>query len=132
MVKRRTASAAVPPRPGVARRCCACWCPIWVFENRSEHGSDRRLAPRELSLRYNFLILCVLFAVPPLCIYGVRPDLRRPMAVTALFSLPFGLTESWFYPEYWQPEFLFDLADHIGFGVEDLLFVAALGAFTAT
>lgn len=83
-------------------------------------------------MRYNFLILCALFAVPPLCIYGLRPDLRRPMAVTALFSLPFGLTESWFYPEYWQPKFLFDLADRIGFGIEDLLFVAALGAFTAT
>ncbi len=83
-------------------------------------------------MRYNFLILCVLFALPPLCIYGLRPDLRRPMAVTALFSLPFGLTESLFYPEYWRPHFLFDLADHIGFGIEDLLFVAALGAFTAT
>lgn len=83
-------------------------------------------------MRYNFLILCVLFAVPPLCIYGLRPDLRRPMAVTVLFALPFGLTESWFYPEYWQPRFLFNLADHVGFGIEDFLFVAALGAFTAT
>ena len=83
-------------------------------------------------MRYNFLILCVLFAVPPLCIYVLRPDLRRPMAVTALFALPFGLTESWFYPEYWQPRFLFDLADRVGFGIEDFLFVAALGSFTAT
>lgn len=83
-------------------------------------------------MRYNFLILCVLFALPPLCVYLVRPDLRRPMAVTALFALPFAVTESWFYPEYWQPRFLFDLADHIGFGIEDFLFVAALGAFTAS
>jgi hypothetical protein len=83
-------------------------------------------------LRYNFLILCVLFALPPLFIYGLRADLRRPMAVTALFALPFGLTESWFYPEYWRPRFLFDLADRIGFGIEDLLFVAVLGAFTTT
>ncbi|HEY6558410.1 MAG TPA: lycopene cyclase domain-containing protein [Polyangiaceae bacterium] len=83
-------------------------------------------------MRYNFLILCVLFAMPPLFIYGLRADLRRPMAVTALFALPFGLTEAWFYPEYWRPHFLFDLADRIGFGIEDLLFVAALGAFTAT
>ncbi|HMJ10703.1 MAG TPA: hypothetical protein VK524_04810, partial [Polyangiaceae bacterium] len=54
------------------------------------------------------------------------------MGVTALFALPFALTESWFYPEYWRPHFLFDLADHLGFGVEDFLFVSALGAFTAT
>lgn len=91
-----------------------------------------RRPPDESPLRYNFLILCVLFAVPPLFIYGRRADLRRPMAVTALFALPFGLTESWFYPDYWQPRFLFDLADRVGFGIEDLLFVAALGAFTAT
>jgi hypothetical protein len=53
------------------------------------------------------------------------------MHLTALLSLPFALTESWFYPEYWRPYFLFDLAERIGFGIEDFLFVAALGAFTA-
>ena len=37
-----------------------------------------------------------------------------------------------FYPDYWEPTFLFDLADHIGFGIEDILFVAGLAAFTST
>jgi hypothetical protein len=83
-------------------------------------------------VRYNFLILCALFAAPVLLMAALRRDLHVAMRVTALFALPFALTESWFYPEYWRPHFLFDLADHIGFGIEDFLFVAALGAFTSS
>jgi len=58
----------------------------------------------------------------------LRKDLRMHMARMALLSLPFALTESLFYPAYWEPPFLFDLARKIGFGIEDFLFVAALGA----
>jgi hypothetical protein len=81
-------------------------------------------------MRYNFLILCGLFALPALAIAIARKDLRWPMLVMAFLSLPFALTERWFYPEYWRPRFLFDLADRVGFGIEDFLFVAALASFT--
>ena len=54
------------------------------------------------------------------------------IGVMALVSIPFGFTESLFYPDYWEPVFLWDLADKIGFGLEDILFVAGLGALTST
>jgi hypothetical protein len=50
----------------------------------------------------------------------------------ALCSVPFAFTERFFYPSYWEPVFLFDLVKTLGFGVEDLLFVTGLSAFTST
>ena len=82
--------------------------------------------------RYDFLLLALLFCLPPLLIAAARPDLRPLMRRAALLALPFALTERFFYPEYWSPTFLFDLIDQLGFGLEDLLFVAAFGAFAAT
>jgi hypothetical protein len=81
---------------------------------------------------YDFLLLALLFCLPPLLIAAVRPDLRPLMRTAALLALPFALTERFFYPAYWSPTFLFDLIQTLGFGLEDLLFVAAFGAFAAT
>ncbi len=81
---------------------------------------------------YNFLILCALFAVPAAGIFVLRADLRRILKFTVPASLPFAATEFLFYPSYWRPKFLFDLADRIGFGIEDVLFVTSLGALTST
>ena len=82
--------------------------------------------------RYDFLLLALLFCLPPLLIAAARPDLRPLMGTAALLALPFALTERFFYPAYWSPTFLFDLIQTLGFGLEDLLFVAAFGAFAAT
>jgi hypothetical protein len=81
---------------------------------------------------YDFLVLALLFLVPGALVWWVRPDLRWLMARAVLLSLPFAATEWLFYPEYWTPRFLFGLADRIGFGIEDVLFVAGLGAFSST
>jgi hypothetical protein len=81
---------------------------------------------------YNFLILCALFALPAACVFALRPDLRKILALTIPASIPFAATEFLFYPSYWRPKFLFDLADRIGFGIEDVLFVTSLGALTST
>jgi hypothetical protein len=83
-------------------------------------------------LRYEFLVLSILFLAPGALVFARRPDLRPLMRWAALASLPFALTERWFYPEYWSPRFLFDLIDVLGFGIEDVIFVVALGAFTTT
>ncbi len=83
-------------------------------------------------MTYNFLVLALLFLLPGLVIAGWRSDLRRVMGLMALASIPFAFTEFLFYPSYWEPRFLFDLADRIGFGIEDLIFVMGLGAFTST
>ncbi|MGH8009377.1 MAG: lycopene cyclase domain-containing protein [Candidatus Binatia bacterium] len=81
---------------------------------------------------YNFLILSLLFLLPGAIVFAARADLRRVIGIMALCSIPFAFTESLFYPSYWEPKFLFDLADRIGFGIEDVLFVVGLSAFTST
>lgn len=83
-------------------------------------------------MRHEFLLLSLLFLVPGACFWLVRPDLRPLMARAVGISLPFATTEWLFYPEYWRPHFLFGLADRIGFGIEDVLFVSGLGAFAST
>ena len=83
-------------------------------------------------MTYNFLILSLFFLFPGAVIYLLRKDLRHVIHVMALFSIPFAFTERFFYPSYWEPVFLFDLADKVGFGIEDLIFVVGLSAFTST
>ncbi|WP_437834142.1 lycopene cyclase domain-containing protein [Sorangium sp. So ce1153] len=83
-------------------------------------------------MKHEFLLLSLLFLLPAGVIWHVRPDLRALMKRMALASTPFAATERLFYPEYWTPKFLFDLADRIGFGVEDVLFLAGLSAFAST
>jgi hypothetical protein len=79
-------------------------------------------------LKYNFLILSLLFWIPGVGAYFARPDLRRAMKRSVMCSLPFAFSEFLFYPEYWTPTFLFDLGVRLGFGIEDFVFVSALAA----
>ncbi|HEU4405813.1 MAG TPA: lycopene cyclase domain-containing protein [Polyangiaceae bacterium] len=81
-------------------------------------------------LAYDFLALALLCLAPGALAWALRPDLRPAMARSALAALPFAPTERLFYPTYWSPRFLFDLVETIGFGVEDLIFLAGLAAFT--
>ena len=83
-------------------------------------------------MTYDFLLLSLLFMLPGAVVFLARPDLRRGMGMCAMASLPFAATERFFYPEYWSPRFLFNFIDHIGFGVEDVLFVVALAAYMTT
>ncbi len=81
---------------------------------------------------YNFFTLALLFALPGLLIWIARSDLHRVIVCVIAFALPFACTEFLFYPTYWEPFFLFDLGRRIGFGIEDIIFVAGLSAFTST
>lgn len=81
---------------------------------------------------HSFLVLSLLLAVPGAIVWLFRPDLRRVIITMALVSIPFAFTERLFYPDYWEPRFLFDLVNVIGFGIEDILFVVGLAAFTST
>jgi hypothetical protein len=83
-------------------------------------------------MKYQFLVLCGLLLIPGTIVFAVRTDLRRVILTMGLCSLPFALTESLFYPTYWEPRFLFDLVNAIGFGIEDFIFVFGLAAFTST
>jgi hypothetical protein len=83
-------------------------------------------------MTYPFLALSLLLLLPGAVIFATRPDLRRAMAHMGLAALPFAFTEFLFYPSYWEPRFLFDLVRYIGFGIEDIIFVVGLAAFTTT
>ena len=83
-------------------------------------------------MQYSFLLLSGLLLVPGLIILLLRRDLRGVAAAMAVCSLPFALTESFFYPTYWEPDFLFDLVSVIGFGIEDIIFVVGLAILTST
>ena len=78
------------------------------------------------------MILALLFLIPGAVIFVARPDLRSVIGIMCLCSVPFGFTEFLFYPTYWEPELLFDLVTVIGFGIEDIIWVTGLGAFTST
>jgi hypothetical protein len=83
-------------------------------------------------LKYDFLILSLLFMIPGFVIYIMRRDLRKVIITMTLIAIPFAFTETFFYPVYWNPKFIFDLGDKIGFGIEDFMFVMGLAAFTST
>jgi len=83
-------------------------------------------------LKYDFLVLSLIFLIPGAIIFTLRKDLRTTIKKMSLISLPFALAEKLFYPSYWDPNFLLDLGNRIGFGLEDFIFVVSLASFTST
>ena len=69
------------------------------------------------------LIILALWAV----IFAYKKDSRKKMLKMSLITMPFGLTEPLFVPEYWFPPSLFDLAEKTGFDIESLIFSFAIG-----
>ena len=49
----------------------------------------------------------------------------------SIFMAPFGLTEPFFVPEYWNPPSLFELAQRTGFDIESIIFSFAIGGIGA-
>lgn len=76
---------------------------------------------------YVWLIWASAFLVPWAILFALFPSQRRAMGWTSLFTMPFGLTEPLFVPEYWNPPSLFDLAQRTGFDIESLIFCFAIG-----
>lgn len=72
------------------------------------------------------ILACALFGMW-LLLYIAFPWLRREMIWVSLFTMPLGLTEPLFVPEYWSPPSLFNLAAHTGFDIESLIFSFSLG-----
>ncbi|MEK6840647.1 MAG: lycopene cyclase domain-containing protein [Nanoarchaeota archaeon] len=62
-----------------------------------------------------------------LVLFLFRKGLRKEMFFVSLFTMPFGLTEPLFVPEYWNPPSLFNLAAITGFDIESLIFTFAIG-----
>jgi hypothetical protein len=83
------------------------------------------------SEQYLWLTWSGAFLVPWIALYAAFPAQRRVMRWASLFTMPFGLTEPLFVPEYWSPPSLFDLARTTGFDVESLIFCFGIGGVGA-
>lgn len=77
-------------------------------------------------LTFALLFLCIWFVF-----YIFFPKRRKEMFWTSIFTMPFGLTEPLFVPEYWSPPSLFDLAARTGFDIESLIFCFSAGGIGA-
>ncbi len=77
--------------------------------------------------QYIWLLWASAFLIPWVAIYLSFPQHRQSMLRVSLFTMPFGLTEPLFVPEYWSPPSLFDLALRTGFDIESLIFCFAIG-----
>jgi dolichol kinase len=78
-------------------------------------------------MQYTWLIWTLIFLLLWLIIFIFKKPFRKEMLKMSLWTMPFGLTEPLFYPEYWHPPTLFKLAEHTGFDIESLIFSFAIG-----
>ena len=62
-----------------------------------------------------------------LTVFAAKPKVRKRMLQASLLTMPFGLSEPLFVPEYWHPPSLFDLAHRTGFDIESLIFCFGIG-----
>lgn len=69
------------------------------------------------------LLILALWAI----IYGYKKGYRKEMLKMSLITMPFGITEPLFVPEYWMPPSLFNLAENTGFDIESFIFSFAIG-----
>lgn len=81
--------------------------------------------------RYVWMVWACTFLIPWALLYWALPQHRRAMLWAAAFTAPFGLTEPFFVPEYWDPPSLFDLAHRTGFDIESPIFSFGIGGIGA-
>lgn len=80
-----------------------------------------------IPFQYVWLVWASLFLVPWLVLFIAFPIHRKTMLQVSLATMPFGLTEPLFVPQYWNPPTLFDLAQRTGFDLESLIFCFGIG-----
>lgn len=80
-----------------------------------------------MMMQYAWLIWSLAFLAVWLLFFFLRKDLRKEMWWVSLATMPLGLTEPLFVPEYWNPPTLFDLAQKTGFDIESLIFCFSIG-----
>jgi hypothetical protein len=85
-----------------------------------------------MSYQYVWLTWASAFLLPWGALYWFSPQQRAVMWRASLGTMPLGLTEPLFVPEYWNPPTLFDLAARTGFDIESLIFCFAIGGIGAS
>lgn len=84
-----------------------------------------------ISDQYIWFVWSSAFLIPWLILYLMFPVHRKAMWWASIYTMPFGLTEPLFVPEYWLPPSLFDLAINTGFDIESLIFCFGIGGVGA-
>ena len=85
-----------------------------------------------MALVNEWLIFSLILLGIWLTIFILNKKSRREMFYVSLFTMPFGLTEPFFVPEYWSPPSLFNLALRTGFDIESLIFSFAIGGIVVS
>ena len=78
-----------------------------------------------------WLIFSLILLLIWLIVFIFNKKSRKEMFFASIFTMPFGLTEPFFVPEYWNPPSLFNLASLTGFDIESLIFSFAIGGIGA-
>src|SRR3954463_3005981 len=82
------------------------------------------------SYHYAYLTGATLFAIPWLVIYLFRPDLRREMLIMSALNGIYGLTEHFYYGEYWHPILAFKVPG-LNAGLESIYLMVVYGGLAA-
>ena len=82
-------------------------------------------------MQYAYFIGCLIFLVVWLLFFVLRKDLSKEMIFGSLLAMPFGLSESLWVPEYWNPPSLFNLISNYGVGIESFLLFFICGGTAA-
>jgi hypothetical protein len=84
-----------------------------------------------MTYHYVWLVWSSAFLLPWIVLYALFPQHRVSMRWASLLMAPFGLTEPFFVPEYWNPPSLFELAQRTGFDIESIIFSFSIGGIAA-
>ena len=84
-----------------------------------------------MAIMNEWLVFSLILLGIWLIIFLLKKSIRKKMFLVSLFTMPFGLTEPLFVPEYWDPPSLFNLAANTGFDIESLIFSFAIGGIGA-
>jgi len=79
-------------------------------------------------MQRQYLIGALLYSVPWLLIFLIRPDLRRCLLLMSILCMPLGASDAVFIPHYWHPVTLFDWVP----GVESFVFAFNTGGLART
>jgi len=85
-----------------------------------------------MTMQYTYLVWSLLLLVLWLLVYLFSTETRRKMLKMSIGTLPLGLSEPLFYPQYWFPPTLFDLGWRTGLDVESLIFSFSVGGLAST
>jgi len=78
-----------------------------------------------------WLISSLMLFLAWLIIFIFFKKTKKEMFWVSLFTMPLGLTEPLFVPEYWNPPSLFNLASRTGFDIESLIFAFSIGGIAS-